>query len=226
MKKFKSIFLVLLLFNACECVPTIETPKSIKPVQFGNVLFINLIDSTDFISIYQNNISVIDSLKNLSLLKNIEEENNISKIGVSLTNISIYNNKSTSLSKLSTPLFSFIAQIELDQYYTAIFYGNNNAVNCIFNQDVLASSLRLEEIKLRFINLSDNDIYFEVENSSHFVEKYNNTTLLYCNNISFITIKDNEQNILEKIECNFSGKYMYNIIYKNKTYISKYSLEV
>lgn len=226
MKKFKSIFLILLLFNGCECVPTIETPKNIKPVQFGNVLFINLIDSTDFISIYQNNISVIDSLKNLSLSKNTEEESNISKIGVSLTNISVYSNKSAPMPKSSTALFSFIAQIELAQYYTAIFYGNKNSVNCIFNQDVLASSLRPEEIKLRFINLSDNDIYFEVENSSHLVEKYSNTAILYSNNINFITIKDDKQNILEKIEGKFSGKYMYNIIYKNKTYISKYSLEI
>ncbi len=48
-KKYLSTFLLLLVmwgFNACECVPDINTPKEIKPDQFSNVMFIN--SNSDF----------------------------------------------------------------------------------------------------------------------------------------------------------------------------------
>ncbi len=253
MKKFNStshIFFILVIliisisFFSCECVPTIDSEKTILPTQFGKVGFINITDELEYINIYQREINVADSINNLQFTKQDISNTRLEKIETGFTNISVFDSKLYKNNHdvfLNSPVLSFISEIELNKYYSAIIYTRNHHTQCFFLEDIISTN----STALRFINLSSDTVCFNIkisnqsENNSVFlVSAFNyNELFLYnsiqSNEILTIDITDSTSNstqnkIITKINIQLEKNNIYNIFYlqnNNKLKISKSTLE-
>lgn len=247
MKKFRDIFYIFLLlpvifiFFSCECVPTIDSEKTILPTQFGKVCFINATDKFDYVNIYQRELYVADSLCSLYYTNQDITTTKPEKIETGLTNIKIFDskiykahdsNKENNTGYISpSPILSFISEIELDKYYSAVFYTQNNLTKCLFMQDSigLLQNTKSSSI-LRLVNLSPNKTIFELDKKTELeLSPFASSELILYNFDEIINIcvyDSNKNTILSTLIIQTEKNNFYNIFYLqdiSKIKVSKYT---
>jgi hypothetical protein len=136
------IFSGLLIFSACECVPGIDTPKIIEPVDFSNVLFINAMPDVDMVDVWSTDHLV---LGNLSYDNN---QNIYKKIGAGSSNIKFI------LQKDSTIIFNSSTELIKNGNYTFIGFGRKTRIKGMLMSDSI-DSYTPNNAYVRFAHVSD-----------------------------------------------------------------------
>jgi Domain of unknown function (DUF4397) len=135
-------FFSSLLFYGCECVPGIDTPKVIEPVDFANVLFINAMPDVDVVDVWSTDHLV---LGNLSYDNN---QNIYKKIGAGSSNIKFIVQKDSSI------IFNSTTELQKDENYTFIGYGRNDRIKGMLMSDSI-DSYSANNAYIRFAHVSD-----------------------------------------------------------------------
>jgi len=132
---------VVLLVNACECVPDINAPKEIKPDQYANVQFVNC--NSDFELLRFKTESDIFTINSYYLDKEYKYQSMIPGI----TNIKITDD-SDSL------LFNSILDLKKAYPYTFFAFGNINRVQGMLLPDTINNYISTNSY-FRCINLAN-----------------------------------------------------------------------
>ena len=228
--KLKKIIIYIILILgvvSCECVPIINTNKDIIPTQFGYISFINIRDIDIPISVKSNSLIIANKIDYCN--KDSVYTFQSYKFSIGFSNIIISEYYIDTFKQFFKPILSFCVDIELDKRYSAIIYNDNTLNSCIF----LCDSLDLFDdmfAKIRFINLSNEDIYIYMNNELNFTcEKYGHTKLfsandLLNNNAIIKDIRDKNILVINNNKFIFKDNSVYNIIYKgdDSIYLSKY----
>ncbi len=193
------------MLASCECVPIIDTPKKILPTEFGNVILINAIDDISGLNAYQNGIVIKNNLENLSASENYN------KIEVGLTNIATFDNSS------NERIVSFVGDIEINRYYSAVFYGSKKFTSCFFIPDSIENFPKSNAC-IRFMNLNlESTICFSFEKNTAYqklpINSYSNLFGFAAFSDRIIIQNSSGETIYVSPEINFASNTIYNIIY-------------
>lgn len=184
-KKAKHIVMILAIAGlySCECVPGIETPKNISPIEGTNIAIASCLSDGESISLYANSLEIAKGVTPL-----------INEIDYSKAYIG------DNFIQITAPkdiiLFNGFLQLAKDSYYSLIAYGTIQRTRLLIMSDSVSQSR--EGGYLRIINLSSSGktVLVKTGNSQSIELKFKSFTPLLSNKAELIQIEviDSETN--------------------------------
>ncbi len=156
MLKFLKILTALALAAlsaGCECVPDINTPKTLTPSDFSDVLFINVTNKYSSLSASYNGISIAGSIENSSPALSYCD------VACGYTNIRLKSG--------DYAVFNAFAELTKDLHYSMLIYELNNVIRTMIIQDEFqGTNSQLAYFRIAHLSENSGDLIFSLKNGS------------------------------------------------------------